>query len=97
MNEKSQKGQMVNGVKWGRRVGHKEKFLQDLDMEVLCNFGESSFRELVGFLKTYVFGSGICSRKTNSKITLILQVFGSVHNWWFFVLSLANTSNYCTF
>lgn len=29
---KEPEGHVLNGVKWGRRVGQKEKFLLDLDM-----------------------------------------------------------------
>lgn len=50
----------------GRAGPGKKTFLLDLDMEVFCNFGESHFREVVGFLLLFMsLIVGFVPRKTN--------------------------------
>lgn len=67
---------MINGVKWGRRVGQKEKFLLDLDMRrsfvTLVKTVSETWWALGYYLCLwviiYVFDGGICSQKTTSNI-----------------------------
>lgn len=59
-------GKMVNGIRWEGRIRQQEKFLLDLDMEDVCKFDESNFREVVGFLLLFMYLIvGFVPRKTN--------------------------------